>query len=160
MVSRSLCRKRLCASCGPIVIIRSRREEEESEEESEEGEEEEEEEEEGEEEEGEKVAEESAAGPSKGTTEEDIAATRSARKEEKKQAKAGAGIVNDEDADLPVNANRLPVKDMTISDISAPRELSRKERFVLSAHERLLKGTNRDSGRPKRSKMQRNGTGR
>ena len=51
-------------------------------------------------------------------------------KEEKKKAKAAASALNDEDADLPVNANHLPVKNMTISDISTPREPSRKERFV------------------------------
>jgi hypothetical protein len=129
MVSLSLRPKASCASCGPIVIIRSRREENESEEESEE--------EEGEEVEvGEEDAEEnegSAAGNSKGivqSTAEDIVAARSSRKEEKKKAKAEAGDLNDEDADLPVNANRLPVKNLTISDINAPREPSRKERFV------------------------------
>jgi len=62
-------------------------------------------------------------------TAEEIAAARSARKEEKK-AKAAAGGLNDEDADLPVNANRLPVKNMAISDINTPRELSSKERSV------------------------------
>jgi hypothetical protein len=46
------------------------------------------------------------------------------------KAKAAAGDLNDEDADLPVNANRLPVKNLTISDINTPREPNRKERFV------------------------------
>jgi hypothetical protein len=129
MVSLSLRPEASCASCEPIVIIRSRRERRSpkkslrrkrgrkwrsGEEDAEEN-------------------EESAAGTSKGivpSTAEDISAARSARKEEKKKAKAEAGDVNDEDADLPVNANRLPVKNMTISDINAPREPSRKERFV------------------------------
>ena len=160
MVSPSLRLKVSCASCGPIVIIRSRREKEESEGESEEGGEKGE---EGEEEE--EDAGESASGTSKGIeeivplTEEDITAARSSRKEEKKQAKAAAGVVNDEDADLPVNANRLPVKNMAISDINVPREPSRKERFV-AVHGPLLQRPNCEPGRPKRSKRQRSGTGR
>ena len=133
MVSRSL---RLEAFCKPILIIRSRREKKGSEGESDEGEGEEEAEEEAESEEEEdlKVSVASASEGIVPSTADDIAAARSARKEEKKKAKAAAGVVNDEDADLPVNANRLPVKNMTISDISAPRESSRKERFVEGVH--------------------------
>ena len=134
MVSRSL---RLEAFCKPILIIRSRREKNGSEGESDGEEEAGEEEEEEESEEEEENLKESVASASEEIvppTADDIAAARSARKEEKKKAKAAAGAVNDEDADLPVNANRLPVKNMTISDISSTRESSRKERFVEGVH--------------------------
>ena len=115
------------------MITRPRRENTESDEESEEGEEDGEEEEGEEDGEGEEDVEEnegSAAGTSGGiapSTEED---TRSGGKAKKEKANAAAGDLNDEDADLPVNANRLPVKNMAISDINAPREPNRKERFV------------------------------
>jgi len=74
--------------------------------------------------------EEPAAGTSEPivpSTPEHTDAARSAKKEGKKKAKAAAGV-NDEDADLQVNANRLPIQDMAISDINTPREPSRKER--------------------------------
>lgn len=46
----------------------------------------------------------------------------------KKQGKkANDDDEDDEDADL-VNPNRVPVKNMTISDLDAPRELTRRER--------------------------------
>ena len=49
-----------------------------------------------------------------------------------------AGDLNDEDADLPVNANRLPVKNMAISDINANK--------AIAAVERLLTGQRARSG--------------
>ena len=156
MVSLSLRPEASYASCGPIVIIRSRREGTKSEEEFEEGDgESEEDEEDGEGEEDGEEDEGSAAGNPKGIvpqTEEVIAATSSTGKEEKKKAKAAAGL-NDEDADLPVNANHLPVKNMAISDINAPREPSRKERFV-HFREQLVHGltSNQGSQREARSK--------
>lgn len=57
---------------------------------------------------------------------DNIDEARAARKAEKKQKKQ-VQEVDEEDQDL-INPNRLPVKNMAISDLSAPRELSRRER--------------------------------
>jgi hypothetical protein len=46
----------------------------------------------------------------------------------KKQKKQGPAV-DEEDKDL-INPNHLPVKPMAISDLKAPRELSRRERCV------------------------------
>lgn len=64
-----------------------------------------------------------AAGPS--VSVEQSRAERRAEKRQRKQPQA----VAEEDQDL-VNPNRLPVKAMAISDIAAPRELSRRERYA------------------------------
>lgn len=55
-----------------------------------------------------------------------IEETREKRKAEKKQKKQ-AQVVPEEDKDL-VNPNHLPVKHLSLSDVGAPRELSRRER--------------------------------
>ena len=57
--------------------------------------------------------------------------SRAERKALKKLGKQPA-VVDEEDKDL-INPNRLPVKNLTISDIGAPRELSRRERYAYGA---------------------------
>lgn len=42
---------------------------------------------------------------------------------------AGSGEESQDDSDL-INPNRAPIKNLSISDVGAPRELSRRERCV------------------------------
>ncbi|KIM26507.1 hypothetical protein M408DRAFT_25227 [Serendipita vermifera MAFF 305830] len=58
--------------------------------------------------------------------EPEIELSRAERKALKKQGKQPPAV-SEEDKDL-INPNRQPVKNLTISDIGAPRELSRRER--------------------------------
>ncbi|KAG8817397.1 hypothetical protein FRC19_011369 [Serendipita sp. 401] len=65
------------------------------------------------------------AGPSNASG-SSVNESRANRKADKKQKKQGQQV-DEEDKDL-VNPNRLPMKNLTIADVGAPRELSRKER--------------------------------
>jgi hypothetical protein len=105
-----------------ITYRRKRRNQRDSDEDSDEDEdkvEEEEENDEDEEEEENDVAGSSAVSP--GSIE-----NREIRKAEKKKKKQ-AQVVPEEDQDL-VNPNHLPVKNLSLSDVGAPRQLSRRER--------------------------------
>ncbi|KAG9217871.1 hypothetical protein CCMSSC00406_0005241 [Pleurotus cornucopiae] len=72
-------------------------------------------------------------------------AERKALKKKEAEQKQQQAALNDEDADL-INPNHV-TKKMNISDLSAPRELTRRERQVDScdvSHRRLLKGYRRE----------------
>ena len=64
-----------------------------------------------------------------GSSNSPVELSRAERKEQKK-AKKQQETVDDEDKDL-VNPNHLPVKNLKLSDVGAPRELSRRERCVI-----------------------------
>jgi hypothetical protein len=102
------------------------------------------------------------AGPSTGIVEDDDEdeepeLSRAERKALKKQKKQGP-TVDEEDKDL-INPNRLPVKAMAISDLKTPRELSRRERYVLLIYCPLLYTDRQYEERPRRRPSQRRDTG-
>lgn len=72
------------------------------------------------------VAETSGSSPVQSSTSPSIDQARAQRKAAKKARKQGT-VVPEEDKDL-INPNHLPVKHLSISDVGAPRELSRRER--------------------------------
>jgi hypothetical protein len=94
----------------------------------------------GEEEEDEDDEEEESdgAGPSELAQPEMTRAERKALKKQQgtKQKGKGIGTIkegseegSEDDSDL-INPNRVPMKNLSISDVGAPRELSRRERYV------------------------------
>jgi hypothetical protein len=98
--------------------------------------------------------EEPAAG---GSAEPQPELSRAERKElKKKQAAAKQQEGDDEDEDL-INPNHVSKK-MNISDLNAPRELTRRERHVVSLP--IFVFSDADSGSRRRSRMPRIATGR